>query len=66
MVRELPERIAACPLLEDWGFANRLASNAGLPGCFEGELSQLVTQLNCNAEFAYQNLTDLMTDQRLA
>lgn len=46
MVRELPELIAACPLLEDWGFANRLASNAGLPGCFEGTLSHLVTQLN--------------------
>jgi hypothetical protein len=66
MVRELPELIAACPLLEDWGFANRLANNAGLAGCFEGELSHLVTQLNDNADFAYQNVTDLITDQRLA
>jgi hypothetical protein len=49
MVRELPELIAACPLLEDWGFANRLASNTGLAGCFEGTLSHLVTQLNRDA-----------------
>jgi hypothetical protein len=40
IVRELPELIAACPLLEDWGFANRLISDAGLPGCFEGSLNQ--------------------------
>jgi hypothetical protein len=39
----LPTLIATCPLLEDWGFANRLASNAGLPGCFEGALSELLS-----------------------
>jgi len=46
MVSELPHLIAACPLLEDWGFANRLASESGLPGCFEGSLSALLSQLN--------------------
>jgi hypothetical protein len=46
MVSELPQLIAACPLLEDWGFANRLASEAGLPGCFEGNLTELLIQLN--------------------
>jgi hypothetical protein len=46
MVSELPHLIAACPLLEDWGFANRLASETGLPGCFEGDLKALLSQLN--------------------
>lgn len=45
MLPELPELIACCPLLEDWGFANRLASKAGLVGCFDGSLSELVAQL---------------------
>lgn len=54
MVRELPELIAACPLLEDWGFANRLASNAGLPGCFEGNLTQLLQQINNTTTIKWQ------------
>lgn len=33
--------IAAMPLLEDWGVPNRLASLAGLPGCFEGFVTEL-------------------------
>jgi len=46
MVPSLPNLIAACPLLEDWGFANRLASTTGLAGCFEGSLSELIQYTN--------------------
>lgn len=38
MVEVLPDLIAACPLLEDWGFANRLCTRSSLPGCFDGDL----------------------------
>ena len=37
-----PEAIGACTLLEDWKIQNRLASSQGLPGCFEGDLAQLL------------------------
>jgi dihydroorotate dehydrogenase electron transfer subunit len=33
--------IASMPLLEDWGIANRLASRADFPGCFDGDVTQL-------------------------
>jgi dihydroorotate dehydrogenase electron transfer subunit len=36
-----PEVIAACPLLDDWGVPNRLASRRGYPGCFEGHVTDL-------------------------
>lgn len=42
IVNDFPELIAACPLLEDWGFANRLASTTGLAGCFEGDMATLL------------------------
>lgn len=42
MVPALPQLIAANPLLEDWGFANRLISPNGLPGCFDGTLDELL------------------------
>jgi dihydroorotate dehydrogenase electron transfer subunit len=35
------EVIAAMPLLEDWGFASRLASQQGYAGCFEGYVTDL-------------------------
>lgn len=38
------EAIGACPLLEDWKIGNRLASDSGLPGCFEGSLADLLDQ----------------------
>ena len=42
LVPGLPPHCIACmPLLEDWGIASRLASPAGLPGCFEGTVAQL-------------------------
>ncbi len=33
--------IGSCPLLEDWKVVNRLCSNQGLPGCFDGDIAQL-------------------------
>ena len=33
--------IAAMPLLEDWGIVSRLASGQGLPGCFDGFVTEL-------------------------
>ncbi|MEA3405571.1 MAG: hypothetical protein U9R28_07525 [Pseudomonadota bacterium] len=42
MLENFPhEAIGACSLLEDWKIANRLASDIGLPGCFEGSLVDL-------------------------
>ena len=38
------DAIAAMPLLEDWGIASRLASLAGLPGCFDGYVTDLARQ----------------------
>lgn len=43
MVASLPNAIAACPLLEDWGFANRLI-HPELPGCISGSIDQLTQQ----------------------
>ena len=36
--------IASMPLLEDWGFASRLASLQGYVGCFEGYVTDLARQ----------------------
>ena len=42
MVPGMPDGvIAAMPLLEDWGFASRLASLQGYAGCFEGYVTDL-------------------------
>ncbi|WP_051678459.1 hypothetical protein [Thiomicrospira pelophila] len=35
------EAIGTAPLLEDWGIANRLASDSGLPGSLEGNIVDL-------------------------
>lgn len=42
MVAGIPEGvIAAHPLLEGWGVASRLATQAGFPGCFPGYVTDL-------------------------
>lgn len=42
MVPGMPaEVIATMPLLEDWGFAARLASRQGYAGCFDGYVTEL-------------------------
>jgi dihydroorotate dehydrogenase electron transfer subunit len=42
MVPGMPDEvIAAMPLMEDWGFASRLASQQGYAGCFEGYVTDL-------------------------
>jgi dihydroorotate dehydrogenase electron transfer subunit len=44
-VAGLPAPVSAClPLLEDWGVPSRLASRAGLPGCFDGYVTELAGQ----------------------
>lgn len=37
--------LAAVPLLEDWGVVNRVVHPLGLPGCYEGELADLLTDM---------------------
>lgn len=50
MVPNMPtEAIGACPLIEDWQIGNRLASDLGLVGCFEGSISDLLADW-CLAE----------------
>jgi len=42
MVPGMPsEVIAAMPLMDDWGFASRLASQQDYPGCFNGYVTDL-------------------------
>ncbi|MBC7983219.1 MAG: dihydroorotate dehydrogenase electron transfer subunit [Candidatus Obscuribacterales bacterium] len=42
MVTGIPEGAIGCmPLLDDWGIPSRLASNADLPGCFPGYVTNL-------------------------
>ena len=42
MTPDLPaEAIGTSSLLEDWKITNRLASDLGLPGCFDGSLSEI-------------------------
>ena len=36
------EAIGSCPLLEDWKLVNRLCSSQGLPGCFDGDFTELL------------------------
>ncbi len=36
--------IAAMPLLDGWGVPSRLASKAGLPGCYDGFVTQLADE----------------------
>ncbi len=59
MVADLPDLIAACPLLEDWGFANRLVSTTGLAGCFEGKLSQLVERTIIKNQLHYSDVDNV-------
>jgi len=42
LVSEFPALIASWPLLDDWGFANRLASDENLPGCYPGNVAELI------------------------
>ena len=37
--------LGAVPILEDWGVVNRVAHPDGLPGCYEGELADLLADL---------------------
>lgn len=38
----MPAGVIACvPVLEEFGIASRLASTAGLPGCFDGTVIEL-------------------------
>jgi dihydroorotate dehydrogenase electron transfer subunit len=42
IVAGIPAGVIACmPLLEEWGMPCRLASDADLPGCFEGPVTAL-------------------------
>ncbi|MBV8804111.1 MAG: hypothetical protein JO042_03670 [Sinobacteraceae bacterium] len=42
VVSGIPDGCIACmPLLDEWGVASRLASSEGLPGCFEGSVTEL-------------------------
>src|ERR1700761_2001907 len=42
VVPGIPTGIIACmPLLEQWSIASRLASPLGLPGCFDGSVTDL-------------------------
>lgn len=45
LVEGIPAGVIACaPSLEEWGIASRLASPAGLPGCFDGDVNDLAIQ----------------------
>ncbi|BCN94115.1 hypothetical protein THMIRHAM_19000 [Thiomicrorhabdus immobilis] len=45
LMNEMPaEAIGASTLLEDWHIQNRLASQQGLPGCFEGSIDEMFTE----------------------
>ena len=42
LVPGMPEGVIGCmPLMEDWGFASRLASKQGYAGCFDGFITDL-------------------------
>jgi dihydroorotate dehydrogenase electron transfer subunit len=42
LVPHMPAGVIACvPALEEFGIASRLASTAGLPGCFDGAVTEL-------------------------
>ena len=45
LVPHLPAGVIACvPALEEFGIASRLASPSGLPGCFDGTVTELAEQ----------------------
>ena len=45
LVPHMPAGVIACvPALEEFGIASRLASTAGLPGCFDGTVTELAEQ----------------------
>ncbi|MDY6944344.1 MAG: hypothetical protein SXG53_01380 [Pseudomonadota bacterium] len=42
LVPRMPPGVIACvPVLEEFGIASRLASEAGLPGCYDGPVTEL-------------------------
>jgi dihydroorotate dehydrogenase electron transfer subunit len=42
LVPGIPDGVIACaPTLEEFGIASRLASTAGLPGCYDGDVTEL-------------------------
>lgn len=42
LVPGMPDGVIACaPTLEEFGIASRLASTAGLPGCYDGDVMEL-------------------------
>jgi dihydroorotate dehydrogenase electron transfer subunit len=42
LVPHMPAGVIACvPALEEFGIASRLASTSGLPGCFDGTVTEL-------------------------
>jgi len=45
LVPHMPAGVIACvPALEEFGIASRLASTSGLPGCFDGTVTELAEQ----------------------
>lgn len=45
LVPHIPAGVIACvPALEEFGIASRLASPTGLPGCFDGTVTELAEQ----------------------
>jgi hypothetical protein len=45
LVPHMPAGVIACvPALEEFGIASRLASTTGLPGCFDGTVTELAEQ----------------------
>ena len=53
------EAIGACPLLEDWKTLNRLCSDSGQPGCYEGSLEALFEEWSVPKEW---EIIDLRRD----
>ncbi len=42
LVPGMPDGCIGCmPLLDDWGIPSRLSTQAGLPGCYEGDVAEL-------------------------
>lgn len=45
LIPHMPAGVIACvPALEEFGIASRLASTSGLPGCFDGAVTELAEQ----------------------
>lgn len=63
MLEFAAEAIGACPLLEDWGVAHRLASNQALVGCLQSTFDQIPqhwTPSLTTQDWQIHNLTDLL------